>query len=465
MPDTAEDLPDFDEDADTKKEEANDTRDAGGVSDAAIRASGFKDFLLKDSIMRGIVECGFEHPSEVQHACIPQAVLGTDILCQAKSGMGKTAVFVLSSMQLIGDKVAETGVQVLVLCHTRELAFQIQHEFKRLGKHVEGLKIGAVYGGTPLEKDRDSLKTATPHILIGTPGRVLALMNFKEQPKNVKGKGAKKADAEKAASTETKTDEKSLSMSKLTHFIVDECDRVIDTLDMRRDVQKIFIQTPKKKQVMMFSATMSEETREICKKFMQNPHEIMVESEAKLTLHGLLQYYVKLEEKQKNKKLIDMLDSLEFNQVVIFVKNVKRALALDGLLNECKFPSMTLHALPAEFKHKAKKGESPGPDDGRIDRLQMFKDFRKRILVTTDLFGRGMDVERVNIVINYDMPEESDMYLHRVGRAGRFGTKGLAVSFVTSEADQTVMDKVQARFEVSIKEMPEQVDTTSYLNA
>merc|ERR1712227_6791 len=115
----------------------------------------------------------------------------------------------------------------------------------------------------------------------------------------------------------------------------------------------------------MFSATFSEETRSICKRFMQTPHEIVVESEAKLTLHGLLQYYCKLEEKQKNKKLIDLLDTLEFNQVVIFVSSVKRALALDGLLNECKFPSMTLHALPKEFGYKVKEGDSPNASHGR----------------------------------------------------------------------------------------------------
>merc|ERR1719162_1612932 len=127
--------------------------------------------------MQGIVECGFEHPSEVQHACIPQAVLGTDILCQAKSGMGKTAVFVLACLQLIGEKLSDKGVQVLVLGHTRELAYQIQHEFMRLGKHMVGLKIGAVYGGTTLEKDREMIEKNCPHILVGTPGKVLGLMS------------------------------------------------------------------------------------------------------------------------------------------------------------------------------------------------------------------------------------------------------------------------------------------------
>merc|ERR1711998_368115 len=212
----------------------------------------------------------------------------------------------------------------------------------------------------------------------------------------------------------------------------------------------IFVETPKKKQVMMFSATMTTETRALCKKFMQDPHEISVD-EAKLTLHGLLQYYVKLSEKEKNRKLNDLLDALEFNQVVIFVKSVQRAVALDKLLVECSFPSIAIHSGLSQ--------------EDRIARYKQFKEFQKRIMVSTDLFGRGIDIERVNIVINYDMPEDSDSYLHRVGRAGRFGTKGLAITFVATDEDADVLKKVQERFEVNIGEMPKQIDTTSYLNA
>jgi len=437
-----EDLPDYEgqEDPTDQKDDhktstrTNRFKESRIEGSSTIRASGFGDFLLKEELMKAIVECGFEHPSEVQHACIPQAVLGTDILCQAKSGMGKTAVFVLACCQLVD--LSEHVVRVLILCHTRELAYQIQHEFMRLGKHIAGLKISAVYGGSPVDKDKEILTKSCPHILVGTPGRVLQLMRD-----NV------------------------LQVPQLTHFILDECDRCIDNLDLRRDIQQIFIRTPKKKQVMMFSATISSETREVCKKFMQTPHEITVESEAKLTLHGLLQYYVKLEEKHKVKKLVNMLDSLEFNQVVVFVRNVKRALALDKILRDSKFPSMTLHELPKGHEDKATPGDVIKANDSRIERFQAFKEFRKRILIATDLFGRGMDVERVNIVINFDMPGDSDMYLHRVGRAGRFGTKGLAVTLVATDVDNEVLDKVQDRFEVNIQEMPEKVDATSYLNA
>merc|ERR1712127_577393 len=261
-----------------------------------------------------------------------------------------------------------------------------------------------------------------PQVLIGTPGRLLGLLKSKD-----------------------------LKLDKVSQFVLDECDKCLEKLDMRKDIQQIFMETPKKKQVMMFSATMSTEVRGLCKKFMQDPHEISVDEESKLTLHGLLQYYVKLEEKAKNRKLNDLLDALEFNQVVIFVKSVQRAIALDKLLVECSFPSLSIH--------------SGLKQEERIDRYKQFKEFQKRIMVCTDLFGRGIDIERINIVINYDMPDDSDSYLHRVGRAGRFGTKGLALTFVSSEDDTAVLKKVQERFEVNIGEMPKQIDTTSYLNA
>merc|ERR1712084_129285 len=277
-----EELPDFDEGEEPTATKKEDDGKEGGESKkgsyAAIHASGFRDFLLKPELLRAIVDCGFEHPSEVQHECIPQAILGTDILCQAKSGMGKTAVFVLACLQQIDAK--EKAVKVLVVCHTGELAYQIKHEFDRFAKYFQDVKTGVVYGGMPIAKDKEMLKDDCPHVLIGTPGRVLGLSR-----------------------------EGDLKMDKLTQFVLDECDKCLDKLDMRKDIQQIFIETPKKKQVMMFSATMTTETRALCKKFMQKPHEISVDEESKLTLHGLLQYFVKLTEKEKNRKLNDLLDA------------------------------------------------------------------------------------------------------------------------------------------------------------
>merc|ERR1712203_373439 len=351
MANVEEELPDFDEETEQKeaKEEAKDG-DAKKGSYAAIHASGFRDFLLKPELLRAIVDCGFEHPSEVQHECIPQAILGTDVLCQAKSGMGKTAVFVLACLQQID--ASEKVVKTMVVCHTRELAYQIKHEFDRFAKYFSEVKTGVVYGGMPIAKDKEMLKDDCPHVLIGTPGRVLGL-----------------------------TREKDLKLDKLSQFVLDECDKCLDKLDMRKDIQQIFIETPKKKQVMMFSATMSTETRALCKKFMQDPHEIRVDEESKLTLHGLLQYYKKLTEKEKNRTLNDLLDALEFNQVVIFVKSVQRAVALDKLLVECNFPSIAIHSDLSQ--------------EDRINRYKQFKEFQKRIMVSTDLFGRGPGLPRL----------------------------------------------------------------------
>ena len=181
------------------------------------------------------------------------------------------------------------------------------------------------------------------------------------------------------------------------------------------------------------------------------PAEIYVDDESKLTLHGLQQYYVKLSEQQKNRKLNDLLDALEFNQVIIFVNGVRRAKELNKLLIECNFPSTVIYGGMNQ--------------EERLDKYNKFKEYKCRILVSTDMFGRGVDFERVNIVINYDMPDKADQYLHRVGRSGRFGTKGLAITFVSSEDDSKILEQVQSRFEVEITEMPATIDVSTYMTS
>ncbi|KAG0335945.1 Suppressor of the cold-sensitive snRNP biogenesis mutant brr1-1 [Podila humilis] len=426
-----EELVDYDEDDDIQNIPAvpieaddaiaEDAKDKKG-SYVGVHSTGFRDFLLKPELLRAIVDCGFEHPSEVQQECIPQSILGMDILCQAKSGMGKTAVFVLATLQQVEAVPGE--VSVVILCHTRELAFQIKNEFTRFSKYLPEVRSEVFYGGMPVKRDQDIIrnKDLCPHILVGTPGRVLALIR-----------------------------DKTLKLGNVKHFVLDECDKMLDEISMRRDVQEIFKSTPHHKQVMMFSATLSKDVRAVCKRFMQNPLEIYVDDETKLTLHGLQQYYVELEEKSKNRKLNDLLDTLEFNQVCIFVKSVSRANELNKLLVECNFPSICIHSQMEQ--------------EERIARFKSFKEFNKRILVATDVFARGVDVSRVNVVINYDVPEVADTYLHRVGRAGRFGTKGLAITFVTDASDKEVLKTIQDRFEVQISSLPEEIDVATYMTA
>lgn len=224
------------------------------------------------------------------------------------------------------------------MCHTRELAFQIRNEYNRFSKYMPDIKTGVFYGGTPIQKDAEILKNKEthPHIIVGTPGRLNALVR-----------------------------DKFLRLGSVRIFVLDECDKMLDQigkliqldlhsrsfakqllmiLDMRRDVQEIFRATPQQKQVMMFSATLSDEIKPICRKFMQNPTEHYVDEDTKLTLHGLQQYYVPLEEREKNRKLNELLDDLQFNQVIIFVKSTIRATELDKLLRECNFPSIAVHS-------------------------------------------------------------------------------------------------------------------------
>ncbi|KAI9786431.1 MAG: Suppressor of the cold-sensitive snRNP biogenesis mutant brr1-1 [Geoglossum umbratile] len=386
-----------------------------------IHSTGFRDFLLKPELIRAITDCGFEHPSEVQQLAIPQAILGTDVLCQAKSGLGKTAVFVLTTLQLVEPIPGETSV--LVMCHTRELAYQIKNEYARFSKYMPEVITSVFYGGTPMQKDVEILKNKDthPHVIVATPGRLNALVR-----------------------------DKNLRLGNIKVFVLDECDKMLDQIDMRRDVQEIFRATPTQKQVMMFSATLSKDIRPICKKFMRTPLEIYVDDDAKLTLHGLQQYYVKLDEKEKNRKLNELLDTLDFNQVIIFVKSTLRATELDKLLRECNFPSIAVHSGVTQ--------------EERIKRYKEFKEFNKRICVATDVFGRGIDIERINLAINYDLPADADSYLHRVGRAGRFGTKGLSISFVSSDEDEEVLKQIEKRFEVALPEFPEGgVDSSTYM--
>lgn len=178
--------------------------------------------MLKPELLRAIVDAGFEHPSEVQHETIPQAVLGGDIICQAKSGMGKTAVFTLATLQQAN--VEEAQVSVLVICHTRELAFQIAHEYERFSKYLPAVKTAVFYGGVSVKQNKEILKNDCPHIVVGTPGRILGLARDKD-----------------------------LKLDGIKHFVLDECDRVLESLDMRRDIQEIFRLTPHEKQVRSYS--------------------------------------------------------------------------------------------------------------------------------------------------------------------------------------------------------------------
>jgi len=420
------DLPEYDDgeaDLSFKGETPGKRKDKD--SHASRFTTSFQDFLLKPELLRAIQDAGFEHPSEVQQECLPQAILGTDVLCQAKSGMGKTAVFVLSVLQQLDTTSPEPHPQALILGHTRELAFQIAAEFIRFTKYMPDVKVKTFYGGVPIA-EHEKLLEEHPQIVIGTPGRLLELAQKKKRGNPV------------------------LNLKNIKIFALDECDKMLARMDMRKDVQKIFMMTPVQKQVMMFSATIGQDLRPVCKKFMYNPLDIFV-SDGEITLHGLTQYYLKIAESQKTKKLVDLLDVLDFNQIIIFVSSPPRARELNKILNECNFPAECMHSRMAP--------------EQRTQIYKNIKEYKCRVVVATNLAARGVDIEKTNVVINYDFPENSDTYLHRVGRAGRFGTKGLCISFVSTDnpRDTEVLEQVNKRFEVQIPELPDEIDTSVYM--
>ncbi|KAL1766440.1 ATP-dependent RNA helicase DDX39A [Sigmodon hispidus] len=246
--------------------------------------------------------------------------------------------------------------------------FWIFKEYECFSKYMPSVKVSVFFGSLSIKKDEDVLKKNCPHVVVRTPGWILALERSR-----------------------------SLNLRNVSHFVLDECDKMLEQLDMCRDVQEIFCLTPHEKQCMMFSATLSKEIWPVCRKFMQNPMEVFVDDETKFTLHRLQQYYVKLKASEKNQKFFDLLDVHEFNQVVIIVKSVQGCMALAHLLVKQNFPAIAIHRGMPQEEH--------------LSHDQQFKDFQWCILVATNLSGRGMNIERVNIVFNYDMPEDSDTYL------------------------------------------------------
>ncbi|EJW03725.1 hypothetical protein EDEG_01983 [Edhazardia aedis USNM 41457] len=417
----------------------------------------FKDFLLRDELNESIKDIQFEHPSDVQQQCIPKAILGCDILAQAKSGTGKTAVFVLSVLQQIKD----SQLSCVCLVHTKELAQQVCNEFKRFVRHFKfDVKVEEFYGGVSVENDLVRLgksekadtfnpgyanrfkvhsaersdhgfgsrindsrtgiminESNEPTIFIGTPGRTLDLLK-----------------------------RNAVDFSRVKHFVMDEVDELLVDLSMRKTVQDIFFHTPVQKQTMLFTATLNDEIKETCLLFLKDPHVVIIDEEKKLTLHGLQQFFVTTqyaeglnETTPKFKVLENIIDNTEFNQMVIFVRDKHRAKILAKLLRINAFPAIEIHS---------------GMDvKTRLESFLRFKNLKERILIATNLMARGIDVQDVNVVVNFDMPECAETYLHRVGRAGRFETKGIAISLLESPADKTILNDVQARFEVSIKEM------------
>ncbi|KAG9912495.1 DEAD-domain-containing protein, partial [Aureobasidium melanogenum] len=373
----------------------------------ATKGLEFEDFYLKRELLMGIFESGFEKPSPIQEEAIPVALTGRDVLARAKNGTGKTAAFIIPTLERVNPK--NSKIQALILVPTRELALQTSQVCKTLGKHL-GVNVMVTTGGTGLKDDIIRLNEAV-HILIGTPGRILDL--------------ASRGVAD---------------LSTAQTFVMDEADKLLSP-EFTSTIDQLLSFHPPDRQVMLFSATFPVIVKEFKDKHMKDPHEINLMDE--LTLRGITQYYAFVEEKQKVHCLNTLFSRLQINQSIIFCNSTTRVELLAKKVTELGYSCFYSHARMLQH-----------------NRNRVFHDFRAghcRNLVCSDLLTRGIDIQAVNVVINFDFPKNAETYLHRIGRSGRFGHLGLAINLINWE-DRFNLYRIEQELGTEIKPIPQHID-------
>ncbi|CDJ30776.1 ATP-dependent RNA helicase, putative [Eimeria mitis] len=375
------------------------------------KGNEFEDYFLKRDLLKGIFEKGFEKPSPIQEEAIPVALSGRNILARAKNGTGKTAAFAIPVLEKC--QINKRAIQGLILVPTRELALQTSAVVKELGKYLN-VQCMVSTGGTSLRDDIMRLHN-TVHVLVGTPGRVLDLAN------------------------------KDVADLRQCHIVVmDEADKLLSP-EFQPIVEKLIEFIPMQRQILMFSATFPVTVKDFKSKYLADAHEINLMEE--LTLKGVTQYYAFVEERQKVHCLNTLFAKLQINQAIIFCNSVTRVELLAKKITELGFSCFYIHARMLQ------------PHRNRV-----FHDFRNgacRCLVSSDLFTRGIDIQSVNVVINFDFPQHSETYLHRIGRSGRFGHLGLAVNLVTYD-DRFNLYRIEQELGTEIQPIPSHIDPETY---
>ncbi|ORY06446.1 DEAD-domain-containing protein [Basidiobolus meristosporus CBS 931.73] len=378
----------------------------------ATKGNEFEDYFLKRELLMGIFEAGFERPSPIQEEAIPIALTGRDILARAKNGTGKTAAFVIPSLEKVNIKIPK--IQALLLVPTRELALQTSQVCKTLGKHMD-IQVMVTTGGTTLKDDIMRLQE-TVHVLVGTPGRILDLA----------GKGV--AD-----------------FSECPTFVMDEADKLLSP-EFSPVVEQLLTFFPKDRQIMLFSATFPIIVKHFKDRHMTKPYEINLMDE--LTLRGVTQYYAFVEERQKVHCLNTLFSKLQINQSIIFCNSTNRVELLAKKITQLGYSCFYSHARMLQSH-----------------RNRVFHDFRNgvcRNLVCSDLLTRGIDIQAVNVVVNFDFPKNAETYLHRIGRSGRFGHLGIAINLITYE-DRFNLYKIEQELGTEIQPIPPVIDKRLYV--
>lgn len=342
----------------------------------------FKELNLSDAMKKALNFMGFEEATPIQSKAIPVVMSGHDIIGQAQTGTGKTCAFGIPAVEMIDSKLQ--GVQVLVLCPTRELAIQVSEEFRSLCKYKRGIKSLAIYGGQSIDRQIMALK-GKPQIIIGTPGRIMDHMR-----------------------------RHTLKLKNLKMAVLDEADEMLN-MGFRDDIDTIFADLPEERQTMLFSATMPKGILEISNLYMNNPEHV-VTLQKEVTINTIEQYYIEVRESSKLELLCRLIDAKNIKIGIVFCNTKWK---VDELCNSLQARGYTAEALHGDMKQR--------------ERDRVMNKFRKgqvELLIATDVAARGIDVNDVEVVFNYDIPNDAEYYVHRIGRTGRAGKKGISYSFV-----------------------------------
>jgi len=363
------------------------------------------------NILRGIYSYGFERPSPIQKKAIKPIIMGKDIIAQAQSGTGKTAAFGIGALSIVN--VLDNFTQVLILSPTKELAKQTTNVLQQLGSMINGLRIQTIYGGSPYEDFNSFNDKNTPHIICGCPGRVYDLMRRDR-----------------------------IASKKIKLIILDEADEMLSS-GFKEQVYNIFQNFNNDIQVALFSATLPNSIFPIINKIMRNPVKICVKAE-QLTLEGISQFYVAVDDdRQKYDTLKHIYKYVSVSQCIIYCNSIKRVADLYDAMKEDDFPVCCIHS-------NMDRGE-------RDASFKEFKNGKSRVLISSNVTARGIDIQQVSIVINFDLPKDIHTYLHRIGRSGRWGRKGVGINFITRR-DISKLKEIETYYACEIKEIPVNLD-------
>jgi translation initiation factor 4A len=369
--------------------------------------NSFDELDIDPNILRGIYAYGFEKPSPIQSKAIISIIKGKDIIAQAQSGTGKTAAFSIGALSHIN--ISDRSNQALIMAPTHELASQISSVISSLSNLMKGIIIKTIVGGSSIDQDAAEMRENVPHVIVGTPGRIYDMIRRRH-----------------------------INASKFKIVVLDEADEMLSA-GFKEQIYNIFQNLNKNAQIALFSATLPQNIFQITSKFMRDPIQIRVKAES-LTLEGIKQYYIAVDDDgQKYMTLKDLYQFISVSQCIIYCNSVKRVTDLYDAMKADNFPVVCIHS-------GMKKQE----------RELTLKDFRTgaaRVLISSNVTARGIDIQQVNIVINFDLPRDIHTYLHRIGRSGRWGRKGTGINFMTRR-DIIKMKEIETYYQTQINELP-----------